>query len=429
MEDFLRFFSLSDPNIRYVVLGMLLLSASSALVGAFTFLRKRALVGDAIAHAVLPGVCAAFLWSGTKNTVLLVLGAFLTGWLAVLALDAIRNHSRIKEDAATGIVLSVFFGIGIFLLTVIQNSGMANQSGLDSFLFGKAASLLASDVLVFGSIGLILLIAVLVFYKELMLLTFDPAFARASGLPVKRLELLLTTLTVLAVVVGIQAVGVVLMAAMLITPAAAARYWTNRLVVMLWLAAFFGALSGLFGAYISYLAPAMPTGPWVVVVLSTLALLSFFFAPEKGILYRLRLQQSVKNKIQDENALKALYQLGETEDNFFRSRSLQEIASHRKMSLKRMQKVLNRLRRQGFLEKESSGYRFTPIGQRKGQRLVKLHRLWEVYLTTYLRLAPDHVHDDAETIEHILTPELEKRLEKLLAYPDTDPHQTKIPYS
>jgi manganese/zinc/iron transport system permease protein len=429
MEDFLRFFSFSDPNIRYVVLGSLFLSAASALVGAFTFLRKRALVGDAIAHAVLPGVCAAFLWSGTKNTLLLVIGAFVTGWLAVYVLEAIRSHSRIKEDAATGIVLSVFFGIGIFLLTIIQNSGMAEQSGLDSFLFGKAASMLLEDVVVFGSIGLLLLICILLFYKELMLYTFDPAFARASGLPVRSLELLLTTLTVLAVVVGIQAVGVVLMAAMLITPAAAARFWTDRLKIMLLLAAFFGAFSGLSGAYISYLAPSMPTGPWIVVVLSTLALFSFFLAPQKGILYKVRMQRSVRNKIIEENVLKMMYQLGEANSQFDTARSLTELAERRHMVPAHIRKILQRLRKQGFLSLSPQGYAFTSAGLRKGQRIVRLHRLWEVYLTTYVRLAPDHVHEDAETIEHILTPELEKRLEKLLEYPDTDPHQSKIPYA
>lgn len=428
MNSLLEFFSLSDANIRYVVLGSMLLAASSAIVGCFTFLKKRSLIGDAIAHSVLPGICAAFMLSGTKNPLYLVTGAFITGWISVVALDAITRYSKIKQDTATGLVLSVFFGIGIFMLTMIQGAGNAAQSGLNNFLFGKAASLLFQDVLVFGGIAALLIISVLLLYKELKLITFDPEFARATGVPIRRLELVLTTLTVLAVVVGIQAVGVVLMAAMLITPAAAARYWTDRLGIMLVLAAAFGAVSGLSGAYISYLAPAMPTGPWIVLVLSTIALFSFFGAPTKGVVYRVVQQRRVRLKILEENILKLFYNLGESDRGFHQDRSLEELQEIRLLSRTKLILGLRRLQWQGFLERSNGRYRFTTAGLRKGRRVVKLHRLWELYLTQYMRIAPDHVHDDAESIEHIITPELEKRLEEKLNFPEVDPHQTRIPY-
>lgn len=406
----------------------MLLAASSAVVGCFTFLKKRSLVGDAIAHSVLPGICAAFILSGTKNPLYLVIGAFITGWISVIALDAITRYSKIKQDTATGLVLSVFFGIGIFMLTMIQGAGNAAQSGLNNFLFGKAASLLFQDVLVFGGIACLLIISILLLYKELKLVTFDPDFARATGVPIRWLELILTTLTVLAVVVGIQAVGVVLMAAMLITPAAAARYWTDRLWIMLVLAAVFGALSGLSGAYISYLAPAMPTGPWIVLVLSTIALISFFGAPKKGIIYRLLQQRRARMKILEENILKLFYNLGESDRTFTEARSLQELQEIRFLSRPKLVLGLRRLHWQGFLERLDGRYRFTTAGLRKGRRVVKLHRLWELYLTQYMRIAPDHVHEDAESIEHIITPELEKKLEEKLNFPEVDPHKAKIPY-
>lgn len=428
MNKLIEFFSLTDANVRYVVFGSVLLAASSALVGCFTFLKKRSLIGDAIAHSVLPGICGAFLLSGTKNPLYLVTGAFLTGWLSVVLLDGITRFSKIKEDTATGLVLSVFFGIGIFLLTLIQNSGMAAQTGLDSFLFGQAASLLFEDVLVFGSIALLLILCILLLYKELKLVTFDPAFAAAIGLPIRALNLTLTTLTVLAVVVGIQAVGVVLMAAMLITPAAAARFWTDRLGLMLVLASLLGAFSGLSGAYISYLAPAMPTGPWIVIVLSTLAMLSFFLAPKKGVLYRLLRQRRVRLKILEENILKLFYHLGEKDQLFLAERSLEQIQELRFMPRRELSLGLRRLRSQGFLELQQDKYRLTTAGVEKGRRVVKLHRLWELYLNQYMRIAPDHVHDDAESIEHIITPELEKQLEEKLNFPEMDPHQEKIPY-
>lgn len=429
MNELLDFLSLSDANVRYVVLGSMLLAASSAVVGCFTVLKKRSLIGDAIAHSVLPGICTAFILSGTKNPLYLVLGAGISGWLSVIVLDAITRYSKIKQDTATGLVLSVFFGIGIFMLTIIQNSGNAAQTGLNNFLFGKAASLLFEDVLVFGSIACIILITTLLLYKEFKLITFDPLFARTTGLPVRTLELVLTTLTVLAVVVGIQAVGVVLMAAMLITPAAAALYWTIRLGWMLFLAALFGSFSALTGTYISYLAPAMPTGPWIVVVVSTIALFSFFLAPKKGVLYRLLQQRNIRMKILEENILKLFYHLGESDREFQQARNQRELQEVRYMPRRKLALGLRRLMAQGFMERLKEGnYRLTSAGAAKGRRVVKLHRLWELYLTQYMRIAPDHVHEDAESIEHIITPDLEKRLEEKLNFPEVDPHQTRIPY-
>ncbi|MEM9859119.1 MAG: iron chelate uptake ABC transporter family permease subunit [Bacteroidota bacterium] len=428
METFLDFFSFSDPNIRYVVIGSLLLTSSSSVVGCFTFLKKKALVGDAVAHAVLPGVCLSFLLTGEKNPLILIIGAFITGWLSLVLIDLISSKSKVKEDTAIGLVLSVFFGIGIFILTIIQKSGVAAQTGLDSFLFGKAASLVGQDLVVFSVVAVLLFFSVWLLFKEFTLLSFDETFAQTMGLPVRSIELILTTLTVLAVVIGIQAVGVVLMAAMLITPAAAARFWTDSIRIMIILAAIFGSLSGLTGAYISYVAPSMPTGPWIVVVISTIAFISFLVAPGKGIIYRIRNQSRIKKHINDENILKTLYQLSEEERDFYESRSVEGILSKRKFDRNNLEYGLKRLKSEGFLSNGNDGWRLTLEGKEKGQRIVKLHRLWELYLTEYLKIAPDHVHDDADTIEHILTPELEARLEELLDYPTVDPHESEIPY-
>jgi manganese/zinc/iron transport system permease protein len=427
-QEIIDFLSLSDPNIRYVVLGSILLTASSAIVGTFTFLRKKALVGDAVAHSVLPGVCLSFILQGEKNPFLLLVGAFVTGWLSLVIIDKITSSSKIKEDTAIGLILSVFFGIGILMLTVIQKSGNAAQSGLDQFLFGKAAALVGTDLVVFSVTALVLILTVYLFFKEFTLISFDEEYAQALGVPVRRIELLLTTLTVLAVVIGIQAVGVVLMAAMLITPAAAARFWTDKIQVMIILAAIFGAFSGFSGAFISYTAPSMPTGPWIVVVVSTIAFISFFLAPRKGILNRVRNQRKIRRTMTDENILKTFYQLGEEANRYATLRTLETLHKKRGFMKDELINGLNRLARQGFIKRENNMFHLTPEGIQKGKRTVKLHRLWELYLTQYLRIAPDHVHDDAETMEHILTPEMEARLEKLLDYPEVDPHQSQIPY-
>ena len=434
MDTLIEFFSFKYPNIKYVLFGSILLAVSSAIVGCFTFLKKKALVGDVVSHAVLPGICLAYLFSTKtlgltdKNPLILLIGAFATGWLSILIIDNIVKKTKLKEDTATGLVLSVFFGIGILLMTYIQKHGGSSQTGLDSFLFGKAASLVGEDLVVFAIISAVLIIAVLILFKEFTLISFDSAFASVIGFPVKGLNLVLTTLTVLAVVTGIQAVGVVLMAAMLITPAAAARFWSDNLKKMIILAAAFGAISGTIGAYISYIAPSMPTGPWIVMILSIIALGSFFLSPGKGILFKILKRRRIQKLILEENILKLFFQLGEKSRDFRDPRSIDEIIEKREFKLQQLKSGLQKLKRQGYLTNTYNNWQLTEEGFVKGKRVLKLHRLWEVYLTQYLRIAPDHVHDDAERIEHIITPELEKRLEKLLEFPDRDPHESEIPY-
>ena len=428
MGSFLDFFSFKDPGIVAVVIGSILLTSSSALVGTFTFLRKKALVGDAVAHAVLPGICLAFLLSGTKNPLFLIIGAFITGWLSLYLIDKVTLASKIKEDTAIALTLSVFFGVGILMLTHIQHQGNASQAGLDSFLFGKAAALVGSDLVTFSIVAVILMVTVGLFFKELKLIAFDMNYAKSLGLPVKAIDLLLTTLTVMAVVTGIQAVGVILMAAMLITPAAAARFWTHHVKTMCVIAALLGAFSGLTGAYVSYVAPAMPTGPWIVMIISAIALLSFFFAPGKGILSKAISQRKLQHLIMDENLLKALFHLGEIDDDPYKGRTTMEIIKRRHFPKNRLMDSLARLQREGFLTRQNGEWAFTEAGRIKGQRVVKLHRLWELYLSKYMKIAPDHVHEDAETIEHIITPEIEAKLEYMLNYPEVDPHEERIPY-
>jgi len=427
MQTLVDFFSFADPNVRYVVLGNMLLAASAAMVGAFTLLQKKALVGDAVSHAVLPGICAAFLFAGTKNITLMLAGAFLTGWLGLVTIDYIVAKSKIKKDAAIGLVLSVFFGAGMVMMTYIQQSGNAAQSGLDHFIFGKAATLVGADLLTFSILSAVLLIAVTVFFKAFTLVAFDRDYAVALGYPVRKLDLLLTSLTVLAVVTGITAVGVVLMAAMLVTPAAAARFWTDNIRRMIGIAVAFGAFAGLAGAYISYAAPAMPTGPWMVVVSSIIAFFSFFFAPGKGIIPRAYIQRKNRRIMAEENTLKMFYHAGERNTSFSGLRTADDLTATRVIDREVLTAALKRLVRRGLLTTQTNGWRLTDAGYREAARVVRLHRLWELYLTRYMDIATDHVHEDAETIEHIITPELEQELEHQLGYPDKDPHNTHIP--
>jgi manganese/zinc/iron transport system permease protein len=422
------FFSFQDANVRYVALGTVLLGAGSALVGCFTFLRKKALIGDTIAHSILPGICFSFIIFETKDPLVLLMGAMVSGWLAVYLVDYITAKSKIKSDTAIGLTLSIFFAVGILLLTSIQHSGNSSQAGLDTFLFGQAASMIFSDVVTFSVVSLTLMATIVLFFKQFTLISFDVNFAKTIGMRVRLFEVILSTVTVLAVAIGIQTVGVVLMAAMLITPAAAARYWTDKLKVMLIIAAFIGGLSGLFGAFISYTAPAMPTGPWIVMVLSIVAIGSLIIAPKRGALSKAMNRRRNRRKILEDNVIKLLYKLGEKESDFFKNRTTSALRSYRELPEARLSQGLRLLKRKNQVVRINDTWALTDEGKVAGMRIVKIHRLWELYLTTYLRIAPDHVHEDAETIEHIITPELEEKLEHLLDYPTTDPHQTEIPY-
>lgn len=415
-------------NILWVFIGIVCMSAGAAVVGTFLFLQKRSLIGDTISHAILPGICLAFLLTHTKETWVLLIGAILSGYLGLLSTNYITRKSLLKPDAGLGIVLSVFYGIGILLLTMIQQSGNAAQSGLDKFLFGKAAALLPQDVWVLGGSSLLLILIIVLLFQPLSVMVFDGDYARAKGLPVDLLEGILSFLTVLSIAIGIQAIGVVLMSALLIAPVVAARYWSDKLAVIVVLAVLFAVVSGLGGVWISAQYLQMPTGPWVVVWLSTLSFLSILFGAQKGVVNRWLNQQRIQRKNLEENLLKALYQLGESGQKH-PSFSKEEIQERRYLPMKDIDKGLRLLQRKDLVNIGRSGFSLTDQGYAKGERMVRIHRLWELYLTTHLDLPSDHVHDNAEAIEHIITPELEASLEKLLKFPVEDPHQSPIPYS
>lgn len=291
-----------DPNTQWILFGCMLLGLSSGVIGSFAYLRKQSLMGDALSHAALPGVCIAFMLTGSKSILLFLLGAAIAGIIATFGIGYITRNTRIKQDSALAITLTVFFGFGIVLLTQIQHSGNGNQSGLDKFLFGQAASMIHTDVVIMAIISVLLVGACALLFKEFKLLSFDPGFARGMGYPVTFLEQLIMFLIVVAVVVGIQAVGVVLMAALLITPAVSARYWTERLGVMVTLSGLFGALSGLVGTFISASGNNLPTGPLSVLSATLLFVISVIFAPRRGILSKWLLRHSVRSKVRREEA-------------------------------------------------------------------------------------------------------------------------------
>lgn len=276
----------TDYTLRNVTLGSMLLGAISGLLGCFAMLRRQALLGDAMSHAALPGIALAFLVTGQRDPFTLLLGAAIAALVAALWLLAIVRTSRIKDDAALALILAVFFGFGLVLLSYVQRQPTAAQAGLKSFLFGQAAALVERDLWAMLAIGGPALALIAIFWPQVKLISFDPDFARSLGLPVRRFEVLLTGAIVAAIVIGLQTVGVVLMSAMLIAPAVAARQWTNRLEMMVLLAAGFGALAALIGAWISAQGERLATGPVIVLAMSALTAVSLLIAPERGLLWR-----------------------------------------------------------------------------------------------------------------------------------------------
>jgi manganese/zinc/iron transport system permease protein len=276
---------LFDYTLRTVALGSAILGIVSGALGSFAVLRKQSLLGDAISHAALPGIVIAFLITRSREPAVLMLGALIAGWLATLFMLNIIRTTRIKDDSALGLVLSVFFGMGLMLLTFTQKLPDATQAGLDKFLFGQAATLLQSDVITMAIIGTLAIVLLMTFWKEFKLITFDPEFAASLGYPVRFLDVLLTTLLVIAIVIGLQTVGVVLMSAMIVAPAAAARQWTDKLKFMVILGGLFGALAGVSGTLISGSAEKLPTGPVIVLCMSVIVMFSMLFATNRGLVW------------------------------------------------------------------------------------------------------------------------------------------------
>jgi manganese/zinc/iron transport system permease protein len=300
----------TDYTLRTVALGAAALGIVSGGLGTFAVLRGQSLLGDAISHAALPGIALAFLFTGSKAPLVLVAGAGAAGWVGTLAVRTITGRSRVPFDAALGMVLSVFFGVGLVLLTYIQGRPDASQAGLDKFLFGQAAALVTADVITIAGLGAAALAIVALLWKEFKMLAFDPDYAAALGFRVGLLDALLTTLLVVAIVVGLQTVGVVLMSAMLIAPAAAARQWTDRLGRLVVLAALFGAASGVAGAVVSATTTRLPTGPTIVLCASALVLASLLFAPGRGIVSGLLRAWRGRRSLRVAGVLEDLYALG-----------------------------------------------------------------------------------------------------------------------
>ncbi len=305
----------TDYTFQVIAIGTAILGAVCGMLGSFAVLRKQSLLGDAISHAALPGIAIAFLITGTKDSNILLLGALVSGLVGTFWIRGIITKTHLKSDTALGLILSLFFGFGMLLLTFIQKQPNANQAGLDKYLFGQAATLLIEDVWLMAIVTCICLIVLLLFWKEFKLLLFDSDYTKTLGFNVKFIDILITSFIVLAIVLGLQTVGVVLMSAMLLAPAAAARQWTNSLGTMVFLAAIFGAFSGVFGTVISASQNNLSTGPVIVIVAGVFVIFSFIFSPSRGLLFKQIRFMKNRRDLELHKTLAFMYGIAETHQN------------------------------------------------------------------------------------------------------------------
>jgi manganese/zinc/iron transport system permease protein len=358
-----------DYTLRTVALGAATLGLVSGVLGTFAVLRKQSLLGDAISHAALPGVVLAFMLTGSKAPLVLVLGAAIAGWVGTLAVMTVVRNSRVKEDAALGIVLAVFFGLGMMLLTFVQKQPDASQAGLDKFLFGQAAALVQRDVVTMAVLGAAAMVVVVLLWKEFKMLSFDPDFAASMGFPVRRLDVVLTSLIVIAIVVGLQTVGVVLMSAMIVAPAAAARQWTQRLSGMVLISGAFGGLAGLAGAITSSLVSRLPTGPTIVLYMSGIVFASLLLAPERGIIARWRRQTQQKWQFAAEAlAVHLLNHEGQPDEA--KESALSHLDAHMRWDKGFAQRVVRRAVTEGLMTRANGRLKLTAYGREVARRVM-----------------------------------------------------------
>ncbi len=429
----LRFFT--DPILRAPTIGSMLLCLVAAVVGVLVFLRKRSLLGESLAHATYPGVTGAILCAGFFSLekslpIVILVGAFLTALLGFWVIERMEKKLKTSSDVALTAVLALFFGIGVTIASIAQHGYPHLYRQMQAYLYGQAATMTDIHIVIYGVLALLIVAFIVIFYKELLTLSFDASFAKTSGIVSRFLEPMVFCVIVLALVIGVRCAGVILMSAMLIAPAAAARQFTNRLSQMFVWAGFFGALSGFLGIYCSVVVSenvtghyTVPTGPMIVLISGALALYALLFAPKRGLVVRYFRIARFRAVCVQENLLKAIWRYTQ-EDHKVTVETLVKKIGFPSMY---MRLLLGRLVRQKALYKDGHGYNLTPLGNKRGARIVRLHRLWEAYLVHSLGLKVERVHKSAEEMEHILTPELEKKLTLLLDDPKQDPHDQPIP--
>ncbi|MEY3052477.1 MAG: Manganese transport system rane protein MntB [Bacteroidota bacterium] len=416
MDDFFQ--HITEPWALRALMASSMVGIMCGLLGCFLVLRNMALVGDALSHAILPGVVLAFVFVRGHSTLGFFAGATLAGIFSAVVITWIQRHVETKNDAAIGIVFTAMFSAG-----VIGISHLGRQPGvhldLKDFLFGNVLGVGPEDLWLTLAILGYVLISMLAFYRYLFATTFQPVVAQTMGIPTGVIHYFLMLLLSFAVVASLQTVGVILVVAMLVTPAATALLLFDRLVQVLVAAALLGWGAAVIGLSMAILLETTP-GPAMALTATFFYLFAVFFAPRKGLVFRYVRNRGLKGRIRTEDALKQAFRL-EEEKTLTASR----LARNLDLPTRSLRKVLHRLRTKGWLHHRELS--LTDSGREEARRLVRAHRLWESYLVSEIGLSTAHIHAEAEKFEHLLTEDILEEVDKTLGYPRTDPHGSPIP--
>jgi manganese/zinc/iron transport system permease protein len=411
-----------------VTIGSALLGGAAGVAGSFAVLRRRSLVGDMLAHASLPGVCLAFMLTGSRDLLGLSLGALASGLIAIGLMTLITKWTRTKEDAAIGIMLSAFFGLGIVLLSIVTRSKSGgNSSGLNSYLFGEPGNMVDRDLWLLIVVAAAVLILVGLLFKEFKLVAFDADFAQSQGWPTLKLDLGMMAAVAIVTIVGLPIVGVILMAAMIILPAATARLWTHRLHSLLFLAGAIGLATGAIGIRVGQ---DLPAGPAIVLTGAAIFVASLLFAPERGVIAIVWSETRLRLRVARDHLLRSLYELNEPALPNAASIPLERLAEHRHSRKWMLRWLLDRAERGELLERTNGSVKLTPLGMRRAAEATKTHRMWEIFMMEFAGSAADHVDRSADAVEHLLPEGLLVKLEERLAKEGRMPKvATEIPAS
>ena len=445
--DILRVLTLQDYNTRLVLCGTMLFGVCGGIVGAFMLLRKKSLVGDVASHAALPGIGLAYLIlesiaPGTgKSPAWLLAGAAAGSAGGLFCAGLIQRTRLIKEDAALAIVLSVFFGFGIVLLSIVQRLSTGSAAGLSEFIFGKAAAMTAADVTSIAVASIVVLTLCALLFKEFSLLCFDEAYAAALGWPTRRLDLLLTSLVVAVSVIGMPSVGLLLVVAQLVIPPTAARFWTDRHGPLTFLSGTLGGFSSATGILVSALVPRLAAGAVIVLAGTAIFVASLLFGTQRGVVWRGLRHRASRRRIGQLDLLRACFEVLEESASANSERDLmalpisfEQLLNSRSWPASRLRGVVASALRDGSIRLDADGhYRLTAEGSRLARRATRNHRLWEMYLIHFAHTAPSRVDREADEIEHVLEPELVEQLEELLEQdrvrariPPVNPHASPV---
>lgn len=404
-------------GIATALTAAVLLGTVCGLLGTFVVVRRMALTGDMLSHAVLPGIVIGLALDPTRNPLIVLLCAVAAGVAGSWTMAAILRHTRLKADAALALVLSVFFALGIALISRLQ------PPGVHAFLYGQIAAIDRADLWLLFTVCAATLVLIPLMFRVLSVVSFDTSYSRLIGLRVKSIEVMFYLLLSVVIVVAMQAVGVVLVTAMLVTPAAAARFCTNTLHKMAAISCVLGALGGVLGVWVSASYENMPTGPLMALAVTGLFVIALCFGKRRGLLPTYARKRREAIRILGEDVLKKLWH---SEELAGKQTSLTE-AEFKQSLPGSIHSAFRKLRNASHIGVADFKVSLTPSGRKRAAELVRAHRLWERYLTERGGFKPDHVHDPAERAEHWLDEEGRRKLDENLGHPTVDPHGSPIP--